>query len=215
VLQTLLEASRVSSHQLRLEGSRKLHRKPLDSTADRVSEVSILPDHRTDPDLSAQLPPRSDKEARRIQHRKSASQNIPLISFSNLQIKANENDDSSGPERKSSDSNVSFEGQERRKSWWGHRKSSSDGGGVEKFQLEDTSTQTQKNTQFKSYFAVPESENVLQSTNISNRSFFRLSYPRDPAYRQSLRIPALHLLQIPSRRLPRQSRHTHRRDHVI
>ena len=50
---------------------------------------------------------------------------------------------------------------EKKKAWWGHRKTSSDGG--EPFSAEDGYVTEAKNELFKSHFAIPQTERLLQT----------------------------------------------------
>jgi hypothetical protein len=133
--------------------SRLLHQHSSGSSiAGKMSSSSSMPD------VTHDLPPRLDKppaiyvaesDSKLQDVRKSTSYNAPLsvpIFPSNPDLAFQE------PDRRKSVDNT-----EKRRSWWSHRKSSSDGEGM-MVQAEDFE---KKEQMFKTYFAVEKTEKLI------------------------------------------------------
>ncbi|KAJ3372571.1 Sterol 3-beta-glucosyltransferase [Kappamyces sp. JEL0680] len=170
---------------------RSMNRRPLDSTSPRpvrgatekTNPLSMLVHAHSQPSLHdtspagyvEARPPRLDwappisipsEPSRQSLHRKSSSFTAPLsvpdfrtltpdLEYSKEDLEQNRPNSMDAPRPAAATV-------DKRRSWWGHRKTSSDGG--EPVVVEDDFQVAEvKNDQFKSFFAIPETERLLQS----------------------------------------------------
>ena len=166
-------------------GMQLLHRKPLDNTTS-TSSVQIFTPGSAVGDSSGKPPrldwapiPKFPVEIRLSAdgslrnpgestfprtHRKSISSHSPVsahdfraISSEALGSRVSNSEDGNRPVFQNLERT---ESSDKRKSWWSHRKTSSDGG-VEILKADEVSEE--KNEIFKSFFAIPQTERLIQS----------------------------------------------------
>jgi GRAM domain len=187
LLKSLWDKTKITStlNNTEVSGKRLLHRKPMDTSSVSISPVekgsspggsgkdvagtkpprlNWVPVQKTSVEIQLKGPNGNSADGEIKSHRKSLSSSSPTsasvpdfreYSPGGTEVRNSTSEDGNRP-IPSTDSN------EKRKSWWAtHRKTSSDGG--EPYIPEDIVVTEEKNELFKSHFAIPQTERLLQT----------------------------------------------------